>query len=441
MKINNIRHFPTQFHHAAKRHLTHLAKETERIIQRINQATLRFLLLTLPLHRFPIVRQLGKRAIKLGHPAIQIANHIDLSTKAGRAVAEFSVHPRAAFKLQPLDSKQIAKAIALKNSWQLEGHCQAKVKQFESLIQLSKKRWSTQQDFGRREWQAYDEINFELTREYLLNLASVFATPQFEKAQESLANSGVDLREAMIAEALSKALAYSEGNAGKEVQIPVQNRLVTYKISAIRFGKALPGYILEAPDAAPWIIARGTQTMLKKDSQGELRQGARESLLADLHPVSMTRDAVDRALEQSELQTLFANNKGIKLAGHSLGGALVNDLATRFPQQIQKVYTFSPPSMGPLEAKRWHPTLDDKLVAFDVLGDIVPIAGYHVKGLHLEISHKEKKHLAALHNEICLNKNFKASIIDNQKENQRKSRQRFAVLQRLQRRLLGIQPR
>ena len=359
--------------------------------------------------------------------------------------------PKGSFWLKPLHATQIAKSRQLKEEWNqkfLAANnvcekllCKEKIRQFERLCWHGNQKWSTLDDFHRSDFEAYDAVNFELTQEHLHHLASIFSTPAFENGQKPLVDWGVDLKEAMVAEVLAKTLAYTQDLHGKEIHVPVNSSLLPYVIKGFYFGKELPGYILEPKGAGPiWVIARGTESVTKTDSAGtELRKGAMESIKADLHPESISRDAVTKALELENLKQVFTArpSKEIKMTGHSLGGALVTDLATRFPEHVSKVYTYCSPGLGRFEEQRWNPVLDKKLVGFNVRGDLIPCAGCHFKGLQIEVNLKLKGHPLIKHNEIVLNQPFKAAIIDNQRENCRKVRQRFAAIQRLQLRIIG----
>lgn len=418
--------------------------------RRLAQATLRLLFISLPIHRIPLIQQLSKREINAFRRSIRVSQHVDRTIPAGKAVAAFSVNPKASFQLQPLDTRQRAKARQMQEEWQANSlspllsaeerrNCRQQAKRFERILAITSSRQTTLMDFDREAWETYDALNFALIQEHFLNLDSHFSSPAFVN---ELSSWGVDLAEAMVAEVLGKSLAYCQGLDGKQILLPGlpgMKAMETYTIRAFHFGKNLPGYILEPQGqfGHAWAIARGTQPMLKKDALGELRQGARESIKADLHPESITRDAVNKALMQDSLRHVFETRK-VKLAGHSLGGALVSDLATRYPEKVSKVYTYSAPGMGRFELERWNETLDKALVAFDMQGDLVPCAGLYLKGLHIEIAQSQNNHPIAKHNALALNKPFKASIVNNNKENARKSRHRMAALQKIQKKIMAM---
>ncbi|MCE5317716.1 MAG: hypothetical protein LLG04_10240 [Parachlamydia sp.] len=436
-----IHPFSISLENATRNHFSKFLHGTRYGCQRLTQATLRFLFISLPLHRIPLVKQLSKREINLFRRSIHVSQHVD------KAVAAFSVGPKASFQLHPLDRRQMAKARQMREEWTaknlspLESEeekriCRKQAQRFESLIELASAKRSTLMDFDREAWETYDALNFGMIQEHLLNLDSLFSSTAFVN---DLASWGVDLAEAMLAEVLAKSLAYCQGLDGKEIHLPGRHGMESYVIREFHFGKALPGYILEPQSryAHAWVIARGTQPMLKKDDIGELRKGARESIKADLHPDSITRDAVNSALRQNAVRTIFETRK-VKFAGHSLGGALVSDLATRNPEKVAKIYTFSAPGMGRFEIERWNDTLEKALVAFDMQGDLVPCAGLYLKGLHIEIAQDQNRHPIAKHNAMALDKPFKASIVDNHRENARKSRHRMAALQRLQKRVIAL---
>lgn len=440
----------TQQHvHYLAFHTQQAFHHTQHAIQRTKEAIFRLGLQEFPLHKIALVRQLAQRKIDHGRPKLQIADFIDLSTPEGQAVAQFRVTPRAAFALKPLDEQQISKVKQL-HSGPLSSEEHAAI---DSILRKIQNRWTTLQDFTRAEWQIVDRVNFELTKEYFQNLNVVFSSTQFANAQKPLSELGVDFQESMVAEALAKSLAYSEGNHGKEISLPVRDdqgncRLIPYEIKEFHFGYELPGYVLEPKEttAAPaWIIARGTQTLLKCDEQGkELRKGARESIGADFHPVSMSRDKVDSALNQWIVQTVLAQAKEgrfqgkINFAGHSLGGLLGKDLASRYPDIVGKIHTYMTPAMSQIEANRWNDKLEQALIGWHVNGDLVSCAGAHVKGLQLEILQNQEKHPLILHNELNLNRPFKIAVVDNHSERNREVRKTLAMIQSLQKLLLRI---
>lgn len=442
-----IQLYALRVENVARHGVSNIINGTRYGCQRLTQAALRLLFISLPLHRIKLVQQLAKREINVFRRAIHVAQHVDRTTPAGKAIGAFSVNPKASFQLQPLDSRQKAKAVQMREEWHAKSlspqlseeerrNARQQAQQFKRLLELTSAKRTTMMDFDREAWATYDALNFALIQEHFLNLDTHFASPAFVN---ELSSWGVDLAEAMVAEILAKSLAYTQGLDGKEIFLPGRRGMESYTIREFHFGKNLPGYILEPQGqfSQAWVIARGTQPMLKKDVLGELRKGARESIKADLHPESITRDAINKALMQDAVRNIFAT-RTVKLAGHSLGGALVSDLATRYPDKVSKVYTFSAPGMGRFELDRWNETLDTALIAFDMQGDLVPCAGLYLKGLHIEIAQDLHHHPITKHNALALNKPFKAAIVDNNRENARKSRLRMAALQRIQKRVMAM---
>lgn len=341
---------------------------------------------------------------------------------------------------------------------------QPKLQALKSLIEKNKNDKLNRAQFSEEDWQTLDVIKYELTKEGFEDLTEIFNSQWFQdyNIQGRIAKYGVNYNEAVIAEILALSLAYIEGLDGMKIRLPVfdvqQNiyRLVEYEIKKSVLGDALPCYTLESetPHASPWFIIRGTQRYTTMNSQGkEQREGSFESILADvLDHKCVSRHLINKALirrpivrekeklvQRESLGDFFRRcrqqNKTVLLAGHSLGGTLVNALTVEFYNDVQTGYSFSGTGVSSELATQWNAigrardifkgNFQSKLVNFDHEGDIVPAGGRRLIGLHLAIealAHQGPNGIYQSHVRGHLNRDFQIQKVNLAKENNKPAR-------------------
>lgn len=328
---------------------------------------------------------------------------------------------------------------------------QAKISQekFNSLIALLEKNKNeklSRKDMTDKDWKELDLIDYEVAKDYFSELAEVFNSTWFknlEFGKEMTERFRVDYHEAAVAESLSLSLAYIEGLDGKIFSLPVFDketnsyRSVEYKIKEAHLGDALPCYIFESedPQASPWFVVRGTQ--YNKD-----RAGSFESIVADaIDHKCIARHIINKALvhrplvkegdvfvQKDSLSDIFERwrkqNKQVILAGHSLGGTLVNNLAVDFPDTIKAVYAFCAAGVSRVTGERWKQlpqSSQDKIINFDFEGDVVPSGGHCLIGRHLAIQAllgaEQPNGVYLSHVRSHLNRDFQIQKVDILKEN------------------------
>lgn len=323
------------------------------------------------------------------------------STRAVEAFHAFDVVPKVPFDTPPLTKSQLAKALELK-----EG----------ALVAIHSQKKATREDFDQNAWKALDRVNFALTQEHLENLCELFNIP-YHKAIEEF-----DIHEALIAETLAKALAYTENLDGQTIKLPVKTpegkyTLKEFTISKLVLGENLPCYILRSEGEKTWVVPRGTEIATKKTEGVEHRQGAMESILADCDPEGIGY----KALKSTEfINSLFQEKGQLLIAGHSLGGLIANELAARYPGKVEHAYGFSAPGISHETFKASSKVaLDKKITNFQVEGDLVPSAGRHVVGRNFAVATKAQDAIHA-HLEHNLNRpKVTCTLIDNEKESQK----------------------
>jgi hypothetical protein len=201
---------------------------------------------------------------------------------------------------------------------------------------------------------------------------------------------GVEYCDAMIAEILSKQLAFTENIDKKTIKLPVKKgdsyKLVEYKITKKEFGDSLPYFILEPisdPDAKPWITVRGTHL---GDSEG-----AKESVFADVTD-SRNIDMSPLKEREQEIQEKFKElrdryKKGINLSGHSLGGAFVQQLAVDYCNGNDTVIALDAPGISREACETFKKKARTEQASVAVLcgeNDVVPKAGQkHLGAVYL----------------------------------------------------------
>ena len=381
--------------------------------------------LTLPGHRH-------RKTVPNGHRESIHAVHYDSAKPTEKLVYGFDVVPMLPFDQQPLKPAQLAKAQHLLASWKGKD-----LEALEHLLEVGQRPGSTRNDLIRRDWNVLDQVNFLLTQEHLEHLCELFNDPISAVNQAGQEFTGFDLKEALIAEALAKGLAYIAGRDGTELAVPALQasggwRMVSYCIELKVIGDAMPYYVLRARDAEvhPWIVFRGSEVILGSDGHGEFRAGAMESLLTD----TLDRDGVGlRAYASSaqEVAQLMNEIDPPYVTGHSLGGYFAQRLALEHPDRVHQVYAFSAPGVSRDEYRRYQEhqeILEHKVVNFDRDGDIVPSAGPELMGTHYAIYPDPARPLPQsdpIHDHIRhdLNKTFQVEKVDIQRERRALSRQ------------------
>ncbi len=340
--------------------------------------------------------------------------------------------------------------------------------ELRTLIETASHHKATRGDFGRAEWNAIDRVNLSLLKEHIQNFTFLIKENVFAEQQKSFKNAlGLNYCETQLAEILAKGLVYIEKLDGQKITLPKVEadgsfKEVVYTIQSFNFGDNLPGYILESeePGVQPWLLARGTATVPILDEKGrEMRQGSNESFKADVYdPSGLAEDAVIKAMvHRPQIQVEGGTVQGLslidrfkiwqkagiklKLAGHSLGGYLINETSVRFYKQIDCAYGFSPPGVSKKLGKLWlhkiekeakltgrsKEELNKKIVNISAEGDPVPAGGRMLIGYQLAVAAEHSRDLNPVehHVHFGLNKSFEVAEIDVKRENRRRSR-RFA---------------
>ena len=124
--------------------------------------------------------------------------------------------------------------------------------------------------------------------------------------------------------------------------------------------------------------------------------------------------------ERKDLLELF-EGQFFKLAGHSLGGNIVNQMTMRLSKHIKQAYAFSAPGVSELVARQWElKGIDNsKLINIQTEGDGVPAAGKKLIGTHVAYTHlnrPENANSEQMHVLMCLTKPFKMQLIDKHAE-------------------------
>jgi len=357
------------------------------------------------------------------------------------------------------------------------------IRKFHKLLEKSQPTYATRFDFRIKEWEAFDRVNFDIVTKYSENLCELFNSNLLNDIQEKMDEQfGVDYKEALVSEMLAKSVAYILNLNGKTLNLPVQGKggvyqSIEYEIREFNLGDALPCYVLEkkaseskdsSVSAKPWLVLRGTEGVTRKSKKGiEFRKGSTESLCANLlDSKGLATDPVIKSIVRPEdsLAALFKGweKKGLRvnLAGHSLGGYFANDVAVRFPDQTNTAYAFSAPAVSEELAEKWNAfvegacknvekskdkpsfraELERKIVNFDVEGDMIPVAGRNLIGLHLAIAPVAKPKMNdPIHNhgKNYLTQDFTLQKINNEQESRKTVRRGMEGLRALGARVQG----
>jgi hypothetical protein len=294
--------------------------------------------------------------------------------------------------------------------------------------------YTTRMDFTDEDWKQLDAVTFELVQEYFQSANILFNNGYEDANQERWKEWGLDRKEAVVAEALAKALAFCEGCEGKILALPVRcddgvYRLVDFSIYKAHIGKSLPCYALvpEDPKIPCWFVMRGTEF-------APFRQGCKESIYADFADPNAIgevelRDSLQfRRGDKENLYFLFENvlkGRPLILSGHSLGGCLANALAVLASDRVLKSYAFGAPGVSETIMGAVTPEISDKLINFHMQGDLVSTAGRYLIGRHFVITEGEGD-FVELHLSPHLNRReFALQKVDVEAENRSISRHRL----------------
>jgi hypothetical protein len=363
------------------------------------------------------------------------------------AVTEFNIVPQLIFDLNPLNPSQLQKALAYLQEANQKQFPDRK-KYYDFLIKSAQPH-ATRMNYTREDWKILDRINVELIREHFKHLNDLFNSSYYDSIQEEMKkNFQVDYKESLVSETLAKSLAYIPDLDGKTLDLPVKDQegrfhLVQYQIKLYELGDALPCYILEADQASPWLVIRGTEPYLKTENGTPLRPAAAESILADVIDSSgiaeaaviksMVHHRVKDNCQQENLTDFFYKCKQkkilVNLTGHSLGGYFANDITIRFHRQIKTAYGFSAPGVNQSLSRQWKRLLEtkqvtqEKIVNFDIEGDLVPGVGEELVGKRIALtSHEQQVDPIHAHLRHNLNRDFTAQAVDIELEKNKFSR-------------------
>ncbi len=336
--------------------------------------------------------------------SISISGTIHSPDKREKALIEafhsFNVAPRVPFDKPALTPQQLAKAEELGS---------------KKLLEIAKNPRATRQDFDAAAWQELDEVNFALTQGHLYHLSELFHSPYHEKTAAEFKEHG-NWNEALVAETLAKALAYTENIEGKTLKIPVPTKngyeLKEFTIHQRELGDNLPCYILTASGEKSWIVPRGTEIV-------KMRKAAMESILADCDPKGIAHKVLEKGKDQLHNIFTIAGPDAI-ITGHSLGGLLANEITARFPESISQCYGFSAPGIS---KSTYRSIISDeigkRIINFQTEGDLVPSAGRHYIGKNFAVSAEATD---AIHAHLQHNLNrpqTRLTLINNEKERQK----------------------
>lgn len=331
----------------------------------------------------------------------------------------------------------------------------AELKKYQSIVTLINKNKNpklSKKSINARDWKTLDMIDYEIAKDHFSNLADIFNTDWFKNlgfSQEMMYRFKIDYQEALVAESLSLALAYTEGLEGKTLALPYLDkqtgiyRSVAYTIKEFILGDALPCYIFESleQEASPWFVIRGTRWSRK-------RVAGFESILTDtIDYKGISRKVVNKSLvyrplkkeengfvQKESLSDIFnrwrKENKKVILTGHSLGGTLANIVAIDFPDTFKVAYAFGAAGVSQktdFRYQRIREKVHDKLINFDFEGDIIPSGGHCLIGRHLSIkairgANQPSIGVYDLHMRSHLNQDFQMQHIDITKENNKFAR-------------------
>jgi hypothetical protein len=300
---------------------------------------------------------------------------------------------------------------------------------------------------------AFDEVKLQEVQMYLKSLYDVGETVEFMNAHLQMGSSFGD---ACIAEVFSKVLSYLDaevlqGQTLKSVPVFDGNGNVVgsedYAIHRDTLGNEevqsrLPYLLLEPTDSASthpwWFVIRGTDpNVFGRGTNKVQRESAVESLKADFVQKSgIDNTALDNKWNGGLRARIQAARVPVKVAGHSLGGALAMRAAVLIEThedtagKLDAVFSFNGPGVS-LETKNLFAnvvhTSQLKFISYDKTGDIVPGAGKCLIGTHIRVLTKSPMFtpVDVLHREVDLNKSHYIQRVDVVAEENKSSRKFF----------------
>lgn len=238
-----------------------------------------------------------------------------------------------------------------------------------------------------------------------------------------------DKEEAMVAEVLSKALAYLDPEMlrGETIEIPIKGEMIPYKIE-VEYAKNLP-YLKLTPkfqsEDAPksknlptWVVIRGTDpNIIGKSAQGKALQSALDSVSADF-----AKGKIDTEPGEKIARDLKTIEGQVNIVGHSLGAYLAQVAAvevkdTDVGAKVDvKAYAFNSPCVFK-ETKDKYEELAKKerqpeVIAFCKAGDPVSGAGRFFLGKQAFRISQGNSRADLAHREIDLHLNHTIAEID-----------------------------
>lgn len=357
----------------------------------------------------------------------------------------FDITPKAPFDRHPLCKLQIDK---LKVMIAKETNAEQKEK-LSAFLKKMTQPLATRLDMNESDWAILDNATFSVIQDHFENLCYLFNRGALEAIQEDLgASFGVDYKQALIGEVLAKSLGYTSHVNNLKINLPVKGEdgkysLASYTIEELTVGDSLPCLCLESPNAKPWFVARGTNLQGKV----ELSSGF-EALLADtIDHKGMAKDAVIKSMFHQPLvkestgwvqkKSLIDRMEGwrqegktVQLAGHSLGGYIVTDIAIRFSPFVEKVYSYNAPGVSLDLAESWgkvlaaDPSANEKIHQFTYEGDFATSAGTLIGHLVAVTRDDVLFYDDPIHNHLrlMLNGNFSAQKVNVHYENRKITR-------------------
>lgn len=425
ININNISNFNSQFINELPER-SRLARLVEKIVSMITS-------LIKPLSH----TGLASRKTVLGEPILQYSSTQNTALSEGfvkeNNFNNFNIGPPVPYYRLQLGDYQRSALIDLldKDSNDLS---------LQSLAAKYLKNKYTLAELSVEERAALNKVNFQATQTYFKDMIDVLNDPNSninKYAQLQNQQKTYHYKKAMIAEVLSKSLAYNSslGVENNNIELPVEiNRsmqLVNYTIEKKYLGEKLPFYVLK-PDpsvsqeikehAQPWVVIRGTEPLLTDD-----KEGARESIAADVKD-SQGVSALPIWQRASELLSILSNVKEesgqkINITGHSLGGTLAQSMAVIYNPLVDETFAFNSPGVDKNIhdcAMQLDQQVRNNIVVFHRSGDIVSSASPKRIGKNFEISNlsgREQEDAFVKHSDIMLNApHFQAQVDINRDE-------------------------
>jgi hypothetical protein len=323
--------------------------------------------------------------------------------------------------------------------------------QMRQLLERCENSKFSRKKFDGDDTIALERASFELVKEFMYDLKNLSNSGCLKHIQQDIQTQfKFDYYESVIGEILARSVAYNSHLDGMVMPLPVKGEDGTYglfdfTIRQYHLGDELPAYVLECKDddgkdlCKPWFAVRGTEPGNPKTREGTgIRRGSMESLMADvIHAEGVGEGVVERCIdhkrsfedgEQESLRELMEGRQ-FNLCGHSLGGNIVNQIAAYLYDDIHQVFGFSAPGVSKKKAELWEKNSQgdeaNKLINFQVEGDLVPAAGHRLIGTQLALTHlmKPKKTDAVhMHVLMCLTKPFKLQLIDKAAEEKQPGR-------------------